>query len=599
MQKRMGTQARGKTSSALAGLPRHALLALAVGLVLLFLPAATARAAFHEILVREVYAGGAGNDSYVVLQAYSPGQNFVGGHSVTAYDSAGTAIGTFTFADKVDNGQSQMTILVADTGYATTFPSGPSPDGALATLDLNPAGGAVCWTGLDCVAWGSFGTSISPSPGTPAGSPSAGMALRRTITGGSCSNRLDPGDDSNDSAADLTQQTPHPRSNASPIDEGATCTPPLLPSAEIESGPDNPTKETSAAFTYSSDPAGASFECRLGSAAFAICPESGIEYPGPLPDGNHTFQVRAKDANGTGPADSHTWKVDTTAPTVTIDAQPKDPSPGNNASFKFHASEAVSKFECSLVQGAGADAFSPCTSPHGYSGLADGAHTFKVRATDAVGFESTPSAFPQGTFTWTVDNSLADTTPPETKITSAPPDPSGSSTASFAYESNEAGSSFQCSLDGAAFAGCPATGIVYGGLASGAHTFRVQAVDSSGNVDPTPAGHSFTVVLAALALPPLPSVPSPPVTRQAALNTTIVKGPPARTRDRTPSFRFRSTPAGGAFQCKLDGGLFKSCRSPLTTKTLGYGSHTLLVRVVVSGLTDLTPARSRFKVVRP
>jgi hypothetical protein len=561
--------------------------------------AATAEGSFHEILVREVYPGGTDNDSYVVLQAYTGGQNFVSGHSVTAYDSSGGAIGTFTFSAKVDNGASQMTILVADSAYAAGFPTGPTPDGTLANLNLDPVGGAACWVGLDCVAWGSFSGSISPSPGTPAASPGGvtpGMALRRTISGGSCAGRLDLGDDSNDSATDFTQQTPHPRNNDSAIEEAATCTPPSLPNATIDSGPASPTKSTSASFTYSSASAGVGFECKLDTAAFAPCAIDGITYAGPLADGNHTFQVRAKNANGTGAADSHPWKVDTTAPTVTIDSQPKDPSPGGSASFKFHASETVTKFECSLSEEGASDAFSACTSPKGYSSLSDGEYTFKVRATDSVGYESTPAPFPLGTFSWTVDNSLADTTAPETTITSKPPNPSSSPTASFAYASNEPGSSFECSLDGSAFASCPAGGISYGGLGNGSHAFQVRAIDPSANPDPTPAGYSFDIVLAVSPLPP-PAADRP--ARGSPPSTTITAKPPPRTRDRTPTFRFRSTPAGATFQCKLDGAPFKSCRSPLTTKALSFGSHTFQVRAIAAGASDPSPAKHQFKVVKP
>ena len=53
---------------------------------------------------------------------------------------------------------------------------------------LPAAGGAVCFGTIDCVSWGSFsGTTTPTSPGRP--SPVAitgGMALRRTITGGCC-----------------------------------------------------------------------------------------------------------------------------------------------------------------------------------------------------------------------------------------------------------------------------------------------------------------------------------------------------------------------------------------------------------------------------
>ncbi len=47
-----------------------------------------------------------------------------------------------------------------------------------------------------------------------------------------------------------------------------------------------------------------------------------------------------------------------------------------------------------------------------------------------------------------------DTTPPETTITSNPPAVSNSASASFSFTATEAGSSFQCSLDGGVFAPC-------------------------------------------------------------------------------------------------------------------------------------------------
>src|SRR5215207_1589668 len=55
----------------------------------------------------------------------------------------------------------------------------------------------------------------------------------------------------------------------------------------------------------------------------------------------------------------------------------------------------------------------------------------------------------------------------------------------------ETGSTFQCSLDGAAFASC-ASPKDYTGLSEGSHTFEVKATDAAGNTDTTPASRSWT-----------------------------------------------------------------------------------------------------------
>ena len=75
----------------------------------------------------------------------------------------------------------------------------------------------------------------------------------------------------------------------------------------------------------------------------------------------------------------------------------------------------------------------------------------------------------------------------------AKPDAKTTSTeASFRFSSSEQGSSFDCALDGAAFAPC-STPMRYTGLAHGEHEFRVRAIDRAGNVDPTPATYQWTI----------------------------------------------------------------------------------------------------------
>jgi large repetitive protein len=76
---------------------------------------------------------------------------------------------------------------------------------------------------------------------------------------------------------------------------------------------------------------------------------------------------------------------------------------------------------------------------------------------------------------------------------SAKPDAKTTRTdATFRFSSSEPGSSFDCALDGAAFAPCT-TPTRYTGLARGEHEFRVRAIDRAGNVDPTPATYKWTI----------------------------------------------------------------------------------------------------------
>jgi hypothetical protein len=427
------------------------------------------------------------------------------------------------------------------------------------------------------------GTSAG-TPASPAGI-AAGKAIRRSIAPG-CPSLLEEGDDTDVSSTDFTEMTPAPRNNGAAIVE-ATC--PGVPETAIDDTPPLRSKNTSAEFTYDS-PTATSYECRLDAALFAACPPGGPQGYTGLADGTHTFQVRGVNSSGPDPTPaSFTWTVDTVAPSATIDNHPLDPSPGASAAFTFHASESAT-FQCSLVPVGQLDSFSGCTSGKTYSALANGEYIFKARPTDLAGNPGAPASF-----SWEVDNSLADTTPPQTTIDSRPGDPSTSSTAAFTYSSNETGSTFQCALDGSGFAPCPAAGNVYADLANGPHAFQVRAVDTSGNIDPSPAGYSFSVFVVASAAPALP----PAAARPTAAPQTVLSGKPAaKTHDRTPTFRFRSDLVGATFECAIDRRVFKSCRSPFTTMQLTFGRHSVSVRAVAAGLADSTPEKLSFKVVR-
>jgi len=92
-----------------------------------------------------------------------------------------------------------------------------------------------------------------------------------------------------------------------------------------------------------------------------------------------------------------------------------------------------------------------------------------------------------------IEGSTADTTPPDTTITSNPTNPTTSTSASFSFTSSESGSTFQCQLDGGGYASCTSPKSYAGPLSTGSHTFDVKATDAASNTDPTPASYTWTI----------------------------------------------------------------------------------------------------------
>ena len=278
-----------------------------------------------------------------------------------------------------------------------------------------------------------------------------------------------------------------------------------------------------------------------------------------LTQGNHNFRVQATDPAGNPdptPA-SFSWTVDSVVPDTTILSGPPSLSNSSRATFTFSSTQAGDTFQCSLDGGS----FTNCGSPRTYTGLLDGLHTFQVRARDAAGnIDPTPASYD-----WTVDR-----TAPSATIISGPPTPTNATTASFTFTSNDPSATFQCRLDGAAFAPCVSP-VTYTGLANGNRTFRVRAIDPAGNVGATVI-YTWNVDT------------TPP-------NTTITGNPGAVTTSTSATFTFTASQAGSTLACSLDGAEFTSCSSPATFTGLATGSHNFRARATdPAGNTDPTPA---------
>jgi large repetitive protein len=221
--------------------------------------------------------------------------------------------------------------------------------------------------------------------------------------------------------------------------------------------------------------------------------------------------------------------ADTRPPVTTIRSAPAPLTSNATAPLSF-SGKAGATYECRLD----AAAWTACASPVTYPRLADGAHTFAVRARDRYGIaETAPPAR-----TWTVD-----TTPADTRAVAILPS-AVQPTATVTFSATDPAAGFQCRVDGGARAACasPLT-------APAAHVLAVRAVDAAGNVDATPS---------TVAIPGAPAA-------SAALT-----GP-------TAAFVFW-TDGTGRPECNLDGGQWTPCGATLQTGALAPGAHALAVR---------------------
>src|SRR5829696_4951601 len=574
------------------------------------------------------------DDSVSPFQTIYALDDLTGTQTVTAFDNAGNTSSS-TFEVTTDDG--------APSGGSVTYTGGYDADGQIL---VSTANGTDSLSGVDA---------------------STGVLERRTsaLTDGTCagfsggwSAASSPDTIATDTCAQyryrvsdhVSNEVVYTSANVVKVDQSA-------PNTSIGSTPNDPTNATGATFTFSATETGSTFECELDGGGFSSCttPKS---YAG-LAEGSHTFKVRATDVAGNTDASpaQFTWTSHTTAPNTSIGSTPNDPTNATAATFTFSSTQGSSTFECDLDGGG----FTSCSSPMSYSGLADGSHTFQVRATDQAG--NTDASPAQST--WTVDTAAPDTT-----IDVGPPDPDATPSPSFEFSATEGGSSFECELDGGGFASCSSPKS-YPSLADGSHTFEVRATDQAGNTDSTPASYTwavnagapgvsvtaptgfvnladadpFTVTatspdgdvsgveffactdasndcstgswvsLGTDAAAPYTTLWALPADGNAALravatdvgsntgedivNVTVDRTRPVTSIDSAPayptsatdgSFDFNGSEGGVSFQCRLDGGSFGACSSPKSYSSLAEGPHTFDVQATdAAGNAEAAP----------
>lgn len=295
-------------------------------------------------------------------------------------------------------------------------------------------------------------------------------------------------------------------------------------------------------------------------------------------DGGYTVRWRVTDAAGNTTIGAIDLTLDTLAPNApTIVQAPTDPS-GPAVQFNFSA-EAQSGTECRMDAGA----WTSCTAPAAYSGLAASSHTFAVRATDLAGNVSPPASY-----NWTVDVGL-----PNVSITSP----------SAGQPYNDAGFASLCGTPAGDL--CGTASEPQGNLDRVEVSIQRQSTSLFWNGTgftsatevflPVTGAQTWSYAIAAAAFPTegsytlralatdrvgLTAIDSVTfaVDRTAPAAPTITSGPSGTTGG-SGTFNFTGE-AGATFECRLDGGAWQTCTSPRALSGLAGGSHTFDVRAV-------------------
>lgn len=206
--------------------------------------------------------------------------------------------------------------------------------------------------------------------------------------------------------------------------------------------------------------------------------------------------------------------ADTTVPQVdpgcANGCAPLEAEAGLPKTLTFGYSDDVGVVSCTLYIDSVSQGPMTLSNPGGTSGTASRDHKFTILGAHTVGVTCQDAAGNVGGGLVARDVNVVDTTPPDTTLTSSI-DGNGddvadggstlSQTITFAFSGTDSVrvASFECSLDGATLSAC-ASPKTYTALATGKHTFEVQAIDTSGNTDATPEGFTWTILTPAEAI---------------------------------------------------------------------------------------------------
>ena len=341
------------------------------------------------------------------------------------------------------------------------------------------------------------------------------------------------------------------------------------PTIWINSGPENGSTVSGDDFSWTfSASESVAYECKFDDGGWNACtsPFSVTN----ITDGSHTFSVRGYDGLHTGSA-ARTFTVNNAPPVAEIIAINGTAWAGTTIvtpgafQVQIGSSRDDALLECRIDAGDWGD----CSQYWQVSALSEGTHTLEVRAYIAgpVDGQDPPDSA-------TVE---VDTTAPLADFSAVPLHQLGS-TALFPWSANENVDYSECQVDdGPWMDPCPTE---FTDLPAGEHRVELWLVDEVGNAAPSDfVFYTYT------------SAPDTIVTPAQAAATAVDK-----------AVFYLSSEKFSTFECRVDGGAWKSCNSPTAVLAGEYaaGSHVFETRATNPvGLTDPTPASTAFTLTAP
>ncbi|MBI4898206.1 MAG: hypothetical protein HY827_07545 [Actinobacteria bacterium] len=239
------------------------------------------------------------------------------------------------------------------------------------------------------------------------------------------------------------------------------------PGAVTITGPGGPTSDNTPTIDLSGGDGTGHYECKINDGAYETVT---APYTLPaLPDGTYTITCRYVDGAGNpGPETSITITIDTTAPGAVTITGPSGLTNDNTPTIDLSGAGAGEHYECKIDGGDYETVGASYTTP----ALSDGIHTITCRIVDEAG-----NAGPESSSNITVD-----TVGPV--VTVADGTPKWDGTHSFSLSSSEPGVTYQCKIDGGAYATVAAS-FTTAALSNGTHTIACRATDAAGNTGAT------------------------------------------------------------------------------------------------------------------